>query len=234
MSASPACASADEGSARERLLEALTRRAQAAFVALAPVEPALQAQMEGFPVQAGNLCRRRGIGGGQLERIHDRGDDLVAQVEEVFDLQLIVAAPERLVVFAAVPRDVDRETLAPGRHLAGEDVVGMEAPPDAREVAALRPRAQRQRARQHTQAGDAGQSPDELVHQAMAEVLELAPPLLALGLVGDDVVGDCFVADDLVGDGLVACDLEWDDGNGWHGQRLRGLPWALATTRGAR
>ncbi len=170
--------------------------------------------MEGFPVQAGNLCRRRGIGGGQLERIHDRGDDLVAQVEEVFDLQLIVAAPERLVVFAAVPRDVDRETLALGRHLAREDIVGMEAPADARQVAALRPRAQRQRARQHTQAGDAGQSCDELVHQAMAEVLELAPPLVALGLVGDVVVGDRFVGDD----------LEWDDGNGWHGQRRRGLP----------
>ena len=175
--------------------------------------------MEGFPVQAGDLRRRRRVGGGQLQRIHDRGDDLVAQVEEVFDLQLITPAPERLVVFAAVPRDVDRETLALGRHLAREDVVGMEAPADARQVAALRPRAQRQRARQHAQAGDAGQPCDELVHQAMAEVLELAPPLVALGLVGAGVVGDRFV-----GDGLVGDDLEWDDGNGWHGRRRRGLP----------
>ena len=109
-------------------------------------------------------------------------------MEEIFDLQLIVAAPERLVVFAAVPRDVDREALALGRHLAREDVVGMEAPADTRQVAALRPRAQRQRPRQHAQAGDAGQTGDELVHQAMAEVLELAPPFVALGLVGEGLV----------------------------------------------
>ncbi len=80
----------------------------------------------------------------------------------------------------------------------------MEAPADTRQVAALWPRSQRQRPRQHAQAGDARQTGDELVHQAVAEVLEFAPTFVALGLVEDD--------------------LEWDDGNGWHGQRRRGLP----------